>query len=318
LAGEKLIVDFWDVGQGDCSVIRLPDQSLVIIDVGSRTSPLIDWLSERPRTIHSIILTHNDDDHAGCLPSLVKLPGISIGTVYLLLDRDKHHAQFEKIFRAVREEEKKGRFKVIGLDATREIWASDTKTFSLKAVYPSFSENTEAERPNETSAILCLTHGNKNAVVWPGDAPMQVLAEKCCGWTPTLLSGPHHGGPVDRKKSGFRGWVDALRPERLFVSVGTTRNYGLPYAAYLHQRASHGCHITCSQLTKQCDNEHINKDIPVLQTAGLLGLRAPRNGVPCRGCLRLTVTGTDVLMDPYDAEHWTRVQKLRRAQCLRR
>ena len=71
MAEEKLIVDFWDVGQGDCSVIRLPDSSLVIIDVGPRTRPLIDWLQEKPRRIHSIVITHNDADHAGGLPGLV-------------------------------------------------------------------------------------------------------------------------------------------------------------------------------------------------------------------------------------------------------
>src|SRR5258708_8392617 len=87
LASEKLIVDFWDVGQGDCSVIRLPDGSLIIIDVGPRTTPLIDWLQEKPRRIHSVVITHNDADHAGGLPALVKLPALAVGIVYLPGDR---------------------------------------------------------------------------------------------------------------------------------------------------------------------------------------------------------------------------------------
>jgi len=112
LADERLIVDFWDVGQGDCSVITLPDKSLIVIDVGPRTTPLVDWLNERPRQIHSVVITHNDDDHAGGLPSLVKLAGVTIGTVYMLSDRNRDAEQFQKIFRAVREEERKGRFGV--------------------------------------------------------------------------------------------------------------------------------------------------------------------------------------------------------------
>jgi len=316
LADEKLIVDFWDVGQGDCSVVRLPDNSLVIIDVGPRTSPLIDWLQEKPRRIHSIVITHNDADHAGGLPALVKLPGLTIGTVYMLEDRNKTDEQFINIFRAVREEQKKGRFNVIRLETDRLIWESATKGLDLIAIYPSFSENIEAMKPNETSAILCLRQKGKVGIIWPGDAPMQIVAEKCNGLTPSILTGPHHGGPVDRKKKDFKTWVAAMQPERLFVSVGTKRNYNLPAPAYLSQRAGHGCRVVCSQLTKHCDNEQVNKDLPVLQTAALLGLRPPRSGTPCRGCLRVTVSETEIITDAYDAEHQNRVEKLRRPLCL--
>jgi hypothetical protein len=186
----------------------------------------------------------------------------------------------------------------------------------LKAVYPGFSENIEAAKPNESSAILRLKQKGSVAIIWPGDAPLEVVSDKFNGMTPPMLVGPHHGGPVDRKKVNFKTWVSNVKPERLFVSVGTKNIHDLPYPGYLKQRAEHGCHVACSQITKHCDNGHVNSGIPVLQTAMLLGLRPPRTGVPCRGPLRLTVTTDEILPDPYDAIHRSKVEKLRRPKCL--
>jgi len=315
VAQEKLIADFWDVGQGDGTVIRLPDGKLVIIDVGPRGSPIIDWLDRSP-TIHAAILTHNDEDHAGSLPSLVRLPGISIETVYMLLDRDKGSSQFQNIWRPVREEERKGRLSVIALTRDTVIWqGGDT---SLKVVYPSFSESIEAKRPNESSAVVCLYHKTEPKIIWPGDAPMQIVADKAANTLPHLLHGPHHGAPVDRRKPGFRTWVESLAPERVFVSVGTNNRYNLPAQDYLQMQASRGARVICTQLTRLCDPQHVTSGQPVLQTAALLGLRSPRSGVSCRGCLRLTIESGTILADPWDAEHFRRVKALRRPKCVPR
>jgi competence protein ComEC len=314
VAEEKLIVDFWDVGQGDATVIRLPDGKLVLIDVGPKGSPVIDWLADRRPVIHAAIITHNDHDHAGSLPSLVNAPGVVIDAAYMLLDRDKQSQTFRDIWRPVREQEKRGRFAVVGLAADRVVWQSGGAC--LKVVYPSFSENIEASKPNESSAVVCLLHQGELRIIWPGDAPMQVVADKCAGAFPDLLHGPHHGGPVDRKRSEFNSWVDSLMPERLFVSVGTNNRYSLPHKPYLNMQASRGVQVLCTQVTRLCDSQHITNGRPVLQTAALLGLRSSRSGVPCRGCMRLTILDGVVQTDPWDAEHAQRVRHLRRPQCV--
>lgn len=316
MAAEVLILDFWDVGQGDCSVIRLPNGSLVVIDVGPKGSPLIDWISDSPRPIHALVITHNDKDHAGALPSLVKLPGQQISTVYMLSDRDKKLKAFQDIFRPVREEEIKGKYKLYGVISETVLWENSTRDTQIKIVYPSFGENIDAKRPNETSAIVCLYHKNEQRVIWPGDAPFEVIATKCGGSKPFALHGPHHGAPVDRRKKGFNNWVKSVPPERVFVSVGTRNGEDHPFDQYIHMQGKLGCRVVCSQLTRHCDNEHVNKSIPVLQTAALLGLRPPRDGIPCRGCWRITITDGQLLPDAWDAVHLDRIKKLRRAQCM--
>ncbi len=314
MAKEKLIIDFWDVGQGDSTVIRLPDGSLILIDVGPKGSPVVDWLADHPPIIHALVLTHNDQDHAGALPSVVKVPGVTVRTVYMLLDRDKRNPRFQNIWRPVREEEKRGRLSVLALSRDTQIWDGDDT--GLRVVYPSFSESIEATRPNESSAVVCLVHKGDTRIIWPGDAPMQVVAEKCSKTLPQLLHGPHHGGPVDRKQNCFEAWVRAVEPERVFVSVGTNNSHGLPTPAYLNLQASRGCRVLCTQITRLCDNRSIHNRVPILQTAALLGLKAARTGIPCRGCFRLVVEDGDALSDAFDAEHLRRVRALRRAQCL--
>ncbi len=310
MADQKLIIDFWDVGQGDGTVIRLPDGSVILIDVGPKGSPIIDWLSDRKCPLKAVVITHNDEDHAGSLPSLVKIPGISIGRVYMLLDRDKKSRQFLNIWEPVHDEEVRGRLSVRVLSIDSIIWQSGDD--SLRVLYPSFSENIEAKEPNETSAIVCYLHKDEVKIIWPGDAPMKIVAEKCAGTRPFLLHGPHHGAPVDRKSKGFDGWVQALTPERTFISVGTNNQYNIPSPDYLSLLTNHGCRVTCTELTKHCDNNLK----PVLDGALLLGLRASRRGVPCRGCFRLNVLNGQVLPDAWDAEHFKRVRNLRRAKCI--
>ena len=41
----------------------------------------------------------------------------------------------------------------------------------------------------------------KVGIIWPGDAPMQILADRCNGLAPSVMTGPHHGGPVDRRSA---------------------------------------------------------------------------------------------------------------------
>lgn len=319
MATGKILIDFWDVGQGDCTVITLPDGQLFIIDVGPASSPLINWLGERQRRIHSVAITHNDDDHAGALPSLVKTPSLPIGQIYMLCDRDKKAKAFQNIYRPVREEHKnpKRKLPVWALTANTTLWERADLGVSLKVVFPTFVGGIDASRPNETSGVICWYCGDEVRIIWPGDAPMRVLADKCGGTSPFLLHGPHHGAPVDREKPDFNSWVTSIHPERVFISVGTRNGDTHPSVKYIAKQVSQGCVITCTQLTRHCDNENVTHERPVLQTAALLGLRPPNSGVQCRGCMRVTYHNGNFLPDPWDAEHRKRISLLRRPQCLK-
>jgi glyoxylase-like metal-dependent hydrolase (beta-lactamase superfamily II) len=73
---------FWDVGQGDCSVLHFTDDSIIIIDTGDKNSPLVEWLSWHPVSplkIEAMVFTHTHADHIGAAQSIVEDYGVQIG-----------------------------------------------------------------------------------------------------------------------------------------------------------------------------------------------------------------------------------------------
>jgi len=317
-AGKTLTITFWDVGQGDCSTIELPDGRLIIIDTGNRGSPLVDWLKDKPRGVHSIVITHNDADHVGALPSVLDTCK-SINQVFMLMDRPAAKDPFAKLFRRVVEGERMGLYGLTRLEVGAEIWADSALDARLHVVYPSMSANILASKPNATSGIICLTIKGKTELIWPGDATLDSVSTTCHGTKPYFLVGPHHGAPEGYKKRvTTSSHLHAVSPQRAFISVGTKNGYSHPRPKYIRLLEQAGAKVCCSQLTVASDRQHVlDVKRPVLATHGLLGLNPPRNGFSCRGPLQLQLGPSGFVGDGWDDEHQKRIALLRRPQCLR-
>lgn len=184
----ELVADFWDVGQGDCSVVRLPNGKLLIIDVWPPDSPLIEWLAGRGERIHAVVLTHNDEDHAGCFPDLIERFGGRIDHVFLLVDRHTTDLAARRILGAAVKGMKSCGYKLHPIDVTEtgvlRIYGheSATEKVLIYAVHPDFATtaNNLIKRrptPNSVSAIVRLDVNGANHLVWAGDAPMQAVAD---------------------------------------------------------------------------------------------------------------------------------------------
>jgi competence protein ComEC len=335
MAEPLLQIDFWDVGQGDCSVVRLPDENLIIIDVGPVGSPLVDWLNERkPQlSIELIVLTHNDYDHAGALTSIVKEHGERIKGIRMLQDRDRNSSTFLKIFRAAVDGHNRNLYSLERLETGARLWSHEETNTRLTVLHPSFVQNVQATKPNDTSAVILLSVGERALIVWPGDLEIRNTANILNGVRPDILFGPHHGGPSDyptkamRSKSllqipsrmaDIREAVTSISPSRSFISVGTRNHHHHPRPGFLKLLANSGTKISCSEITNCCDRKHISESRPVFQGAGALGLRAPRNGVACRGAMRYYLRDDTLIPDEYEEEHRIRVQNLLRPQCVLR
>lgn len=317
MTGTRLEVTFWDVGQGDCSTITLPDGSLIIIDVGPRGSPLIDWLYDKPRRIHAVVLTHNDSDHVGALPSLVGTLKDRIKNFYMLVDRPTTNRVFDKTFRCAMEGERLGYYNIRRLETGTVIWQDSALNAKLISVFPTMSGNILASTPNQTSGIICLNLNAKTEIIWPGDSDLQRVANQCPGTYPYTMFGPHHGAPADYKKISAVAAIKAISPERAFISVGTKNTYSHPRPKYLQRLEREGCRLVCSQITNFCDPNTVRGNRPVIATHLALGLRPPRSGVSCRGAWQIHWNGATFESDIFDAEHVDRISCLRRPQCLK-
>ncbi len=334
-----LRIDLWDVRQGDCTVLRLPTGRLIVIDVGPKGSPLVDWLNERrgsPPEIDAIVLTHNDADHAGALASIIAEHKRRIGAIWMLLDRSATDPKFQKVFRAAEQGEKEGYYSIRQLENGQALWASEDGTYCLRVIHPGFSENTNAligGQPNAASGLIVLDSGATRFLAWPGDLEIRKVASKLGERSPQVLVGPHHGGPSDyptkalRKRQPHEAMVNrrreiqssiaSIKPARAFISVGTKNAYHHPRPGYIQRLAGTGTRVVCSQLTNCCERESVRNGAHVLQGSALLGLRPARTGVSCRGSMRLHLAEGELWMDQYDCEHLERVSRLLRPQCLR-
>lgn len=312
-------IDFWDVGQGDCTVLHFLDQSIMIIDTGLRGSGLVDWLSEPPqRLIRGIILSHNDADHCGALPSIIQTQGHNIGAIHMLQDRPKDSRPFEQLFRRVLEWEKSTGRQIKRLEAGDVLWESADSKTCIRVQHPSFSEAVLAKNPNSSSALIALEHEGNWLAVWPGDLGLPQMHSKVAGKSPTVLVGPHHGAPsgYDAKNIALQQ-ISEIAAKNAFISVGTRNDYDHPRPRYLLNLARSGCRIRCSEITKVCDRETTRGRAPVFDGTGHLGLRAPRtNGVPCRGAWRVYFQGDQLVPDKYSKDHILAVSTLKRPRCL--
>jgi beta-lactamase superfamily II metal-dependent hydrolase len=316
-----LVIDFWEVGQADCTVIRLPDDRLFIIDVGRIGSPLIDWLADRsPRPqIAAIVLTHNDSDHAGALPAVLDLLGRNVEAVWMLRDRPSALKPFANIFRRVAVEESKGLI-VRRLEDPAVLWENPALGLRIHVGYPTFTANESARRANDTSGLILLEHDGDLLCAWPGDLPVHVVADRVSPRRPHLLHGPHHGAPTDFKgphRDRYRSGVASLSPNLGFISVGSKNSYNHPRRGYLLLLAHQGCRVVCSQITNACDRNHFRDGIPVFEGSGALGLRAARSGTPCRGAWRIRIRAGELEIDEFSQAHLARVANLQRPLCLR-
>ena len=76
-ADGEMRIHFLDVGQGDCSVIELPDGKVALIDGGDATERtterVLRYLNAlNIKTIDYLIVTHTDGDHCGALRAVVQ------------------------------------------------------------------------------------------------------------------------------------------------------------------------------------------------------------------------------------------------------
>ena len=313
MANQPLIVEFWDVGQGDCSVLRVQKSRVILIDVGPRNSPIVDWLILNPKIfVESIVLTHNHADHAGALAGVLDAARFRIGTVYFLDDRTKRDAQFVSVFScldaALRSNQIGG---ILRLEAPQKIWSDSS--CSLEVRFPNVSANIQAGSPNKTAGILTLNVNGKDEVIWASDSLLESVHLTCGACSPHYLVGPHHGAPEDRGHAEAQNWISEIGPQVTYLSVGKNK-YGHPQPSYIRKNRIANASVVCSQLTSLCDR---TRKTDVVKSHARLGIPQPNSGVACRGPVRLTLRGRTFVGDNLDNEHKEEIAKLERPKCIR-
>jgi competence protein ComEC len=229
-----LRVTFLDVGQGDATLIELPDGQTVLIDGGPSyrrldmgravIGPYL-W-NQGIRRLDHVVATHPQWDHVGGLPWV--LDTFEVGQ-YWDNGASRPERFFSRLHLAV---------KSAGLQeqtSTAGTVIVSPGPCSLTVLSPFVSQGTEGNIAwtmsrgkdlNNRSLVTRLECGT-HSFLFTADAEQQSLDELLHvsnGFSARIVKVPHHGA----KSSLHREWVNRLQAEAMVVSVGAHNRYGHP------------------------------------------------------------------------------------------
>ena len=244
-----LRVTFLDVGQGDATVLELPDGQTVLIDGGPKyrrldmgravIGPYL-WNQGIQRIDH-VVATHPQWDHVGGLPWV--LENFHVGK-YWSNGVVRSREFFQRLEMAVEASDLDDH--VIG--GGSDIIGSGPCSLSVLSplarnnpvMLVSTQEMSGAEL-NNRSLVIRLACG-RHSVLFTADAEQQALEHLQRlpqGHSATIVKIPHHGA----KSSLHHGWINQIKSQAMVVSVGSQNRYGHPAAEVIDAYEEQGLPI---------------------------------------------------------------------------
>lgn len=239
----RLRVTFLDVGQGDATVIELPDGQTVLIDGGAAYDTLdmgravvSPFLWDRGiRRLDHVIGTHPQLDHVGGLASILeKFP---VGTYWSNgADRDEaFYLRLKDVLarRGIPERIVQAGDRLLDVRACR-LDALNPPADGGKAAGGAVrveAKTMSGTALNNLSVVVRLDCG-PHAFLFPGDVEVEALARmrrEGRSQKTAVVKVPHHGA----RSSLDSQWLRQLDPDVAVVSVGRRNPYGHPAPAVL-------------------------------------------------------------------------------------
>ena len=227
LQPHDLEVYFFDVGQGDATLIRTPENQDILIDGGPDDKVVYHLGNTLPfwdRDIELLILTHPHEDHVAGIPEVMKKYEVD---KVIYMDVDYENENFEEMKRLIEEKQ---------IEATPTYWG-DIFYFDsgirLETIFPFVNSDLEDfEDLNDSSIVNRLVYGEIE-VLLTGDSgevvEEQIIINKIDIESDILKAG-HHGS----KYSSSLDFVEAVAPESSIFQVGMGNQFKHPHFITLY------------------------------------------------------------------------------------
>lgn len=256
---------FLDVGQGDASVVFLPDGTAIAFDCRD-DHVLLRTLDSRGITrLRALVISHLDWDHIGGIADVLT-GGITVDHIYVHADRRLDPRApgadgAKKLVAQIRDGEDAGSWRVEAPTASdRAIAEGDG--WAIHLVAPRHADTDLGQAldgveltPNRHSVVLRIQLGDQ-VVLIGGDAPLASWA-KVHNPRAHVFRTPHHGGSID--DGGIPdGWsaeklYQVVEPEVAVVSVGTNNGHEHPKPDWIRPLiGGSACRLMCTQVTERC------------------------------------------------------------------
>ena len=210
---DKLIVTYLDVGQGDASVIELPDGRTMLMDTGKTGREPASFLKYRGRQrIDILVVSHAHPDHTGGLEYLANR--FHVREIWdngrLILPDGRSHISHRSLTRG-------------------DVIEGPGYRISVLHPYPEFysSGGREYDAANNDSLVFRIESGGRS-FLFTGDVEKEAEEDilHLGKWLKSdVLKTPHHGGKTSADEAFFR----AVSPDVAVISVGRDNSFGHPH-----------------------------------------------------------------------------------------
>jgi competence protein ComEC len=257
----RLRVTMFDVGQGDATLVELPDRSRVLIDaggtpfgtstfdIGSRVLAPALW-ARGLRRIDALLVTHGDPDHIGGAGAVIDDFGPDAlweGVPVL------RHRPLQEVLRKA---------SAVGVRVERrhagDRWRAGAAR--VRVLHPPIPDWERPQVRNDDSVVLEIVYGDV-AVLLLGDVGAGVERSILAQLTPAphrILKVGHHGS----RTSTSQELLDHWRPQIALISCGRGNTFGHPAPEVLRRLESIGARIYRTdldgQVTIDTDGIHVN------------------------------------------------------------
>ncbi len=230
VGAKDFLVYFFDVGQGDATLIRLPKGIDILIDAGPSDGailpPLAKSLGSFDRQIDLLILTHFDKDHAGGAEEILNRYQVS----YVLAPKYLGAPLGEAVYNLAKQKN----------IPTKELRRGDRIVFSdsinLLVLAPDESLVLAKDR-NSGGVVFVFEYFDKH-LIFPGDIPESVENKIAVtdgeNLSADILHVAHHGSNTS---TGVL-FLSAVSPKQAIISAGRGNPYRHPHPAVLERLES--------------------------------------------------------------------------------
>lgn len=235
-ASGTLEVYFFDVGQGDSELIRLPGGENILIDAGTSSTEdeLVGELrSLGAETLDLVVATHPHADHIGGMAAVIDAFDVRQVVMPRISESDTPTTKtYENLLQSIADK---------GLTIT-PAEPGDELLSSGGAVLTVLAPNGEDYGDlNNYSVVLRLTYG-EDSFLFTGDAEEASEEEMLSlDWplTATVLKCGHHGSETSTSPA----FLDAVSPQYAVISCGVDNDYGHPDAVTLEKLEAAGVEV---------------------------------------------------------------------------
>lgn len=230
----KLHLHFLSIGQGDSTLITLPDHKQILIDGGVDWKPLEKLgahVSFFDRSIDLLILTHDNADHLMALPEIAKRYRIRA----ILIGGYGASGRYTEILRRLETQ------------GTKIVVATAGSTFTMDDVRievlwpPSQAPSSLVRGFNDVSIVAKILYKN-NSALFTGDIESVVeetLVRTRADLSATVLKVAHHGS----RTSSTEAFLRRVHPDVAVISSGEGNRYGHPHPEIVERLQNMGIEV---------------------------------------------------------------------------